>query len=138
MRSFHVANITGANLKAILRSNVAKNASIMTDDYSVYDWVKNEFPSHDIIRHSSGSYSRREGEKRIHTNSAEESFSILKRGMIGTFHHVSKQHLHRYLLEFDFRYNLRHVSDGIRALHAIKEIAGKRLMYRDSSKLRSA
>jgi hypothetical protein len=63
----------------------------------------------------------------------EGYFSILKRGINGVYHHVGKQHLHRYLSEFDFRYNSRNVEDGERSLLAIQKVAGKRLMYRDSS-----
>jgi len=65
-------------------------------------------------------------------NTVEGYFSILKRGIMGTFHHVSKQHLGRYLDEFDFRYNARDTSDGERAELAVKGVVGKRLMYRDS------
>jgi hypothetical protein len=95
--------------------------------------VKKEF-KHDVIKHAAGSYARREGSKRIHTNTAEGFFSLLKRGIHGTFHHVSRQHLHRYLNEFDFRYNARGVDDGTRTLLAIKGVAGKRLMYRDAKR----
>lgn len=133
VRSFHVPSVSAKNLKEILRKNVQSDASIMTDDFSAYGWVKKEFAEHDVIKHSSGKYARREGSKRIHTNSAEGFFSILKRGINGVYHHVGKQHLHRYLSEFDFRYNARHVDDGRRALLAIKGIAGKRLTYKDSS-----
>lgn len=132
VRSFHVPSVSAKNLKEILRENVQPDASIMTDDFSAYDWVKKEFLSHDVIKHSSGSYARREGSKRIHTNSAEGFFSILKRGINGVYHHVGKQHLHRYLAEFDFRYNARKVEDGERSLLAVKGVTGKRLMYRDS------
>ena len=74
----------------------------------------------------------RSGSKRIHTNSAEGFFSILKRGINGVYHHVGRKHLHRYLSEFDFRYNARKIEDGDRAMLAIKGTTGKRLMYRDS------
>ena len=63
----------------------------------------------------------------------EGYFSILKRGINGVYHHVGKQHLHRYLSEFDFRYNSRHVEDGERSLLAIRKVTGRRLKYRDSS-----
>jgi len=75
---------------------------------------------------------RREPGKVVHTNTVEGSFSILKRGIVGVYHHVGKQHLHRYLSEFDFRYNSRDTRDGERALLAVKGSKGKRLMYRDS------
>jgi len=132
VRSFHVPSVSANNLKEVLRENVQADANVMTDDFSAYDWVGKEFPSHDVIQHKSGSYSRREGAKRIHTNSAEGFFSLLKRGIHGVYHHVGKQHLHRYLSEFDFRYNARDIDDGSRALRAINGTTGKRLMYRDA------
>ena len=68
-----------------------------------------------------------------HTNTVESYFSLLKRGIIGAFHHVSRQHLHRYLAEFDFRFSLRKMSDWERVLVALLGTEGKRLMYRDSA-----
>jgi transposase-like protein len=133
VRSFHVPRVSAKNLKEVMRENIQTDADIMTDDFSAYDWVKKEF-KHDVIKHTDGSYARREGSKRIHTNTAEGFFSLLKRGIHGTFHHVSRQHLHRYLNEFDFRYNARNIDDGTRTLLAIKGVAGKRLMYRDAKR----
>ena len=75
---------------------------------------------------------RREPGQVVHTNTVEGFFSILKRGIIGVYHHVGKQHLHRYLSEFDFRYNSRDTKDGERAILAVRGTAGKRLMYRHS------
>ena len=69
----------------------------------------------------------------IHTNFAESYFSLLKRGIVGTFHHVSKEHMDRYLAEFDFRWNSRKMSDAERTALALRGIEGKRLLYRDSS-----
>lgn len=105
----------------------------MTDDFPGYDGLDEEFASHDVIRHLYGQYARREGENRMHVNAAEGYFALLKRGIVGTFHHVSKRHLQQYLNEFDFRYNARKVKDGERSLLAIKGADGKRLMLRDSS-----
>jgi hypothetical protein len=73
---------------------------------------------------------------KVHSNTVEGYFSVLKRGIVGTFHHVSEQHLHRYLAEFDFRYSNRAalgVGDEARATRALRGIVGKRLTYRDSS-----
>ena len=78
-------------------------------------------------------YARKEGDVLVSTNTIEGYFSILKRGINGVYHHVGKQHLHRYLSEFDFRYNSRHIEDGERSLLAIQKVTGKRLKYRDSS-----
>jgi transposase-like protein len=132
VRSFHVPSVSAKNLKEVMCENIKPNASIMTDDFSAYDWVKNRFPMHDVIRHKNRVYSRREGTKNINTNTVEGFFSLVKRGIVGTFHHVSKRHLQRYLNEFDFRYNARSVDDGSRTLLAIKGVSGKRLMYRNA------
>jgi hypothetical protein len=83
-----------------------------------------------VIRHSWKIYARKEGDVLISTNAIEGYFSILKRGINGVYHHVGKQHLYRYLNEFDFRYNSRDVDDGERAMLAIRKVEGKRLMYR--------
>jgi hypothetical protein len=90
------------------------------------------FASHQTVNHSIGEYVRGE----VHTNTIEGYFSVLKRGIMGTYHHVSPRHLKRYLAEFDFRYNERMalgVSDEARATKVLHGIVGKRLMYRDSS-----
>jgi hypothetical protein len=84
------------------------------------------------VKRSAGEYSRREDAKVIHINTVEGYFSILKRGIVGTFHHVSRGHLGRYLDEFDFRYNARDTTNGERAESAIQGVSGKRLMHRDS------
>ena len=132
--SRHVGRVSAQNLKEILCENVRKDANVMTDDFSAYDFVKKTHPKHDVIKHTGGTYSRREGKKRIHVNTVEGFFSLLKRGIHGSFHHVSKQHLQRYLSEFDFRYNARGVSDGERTVLAIKGVTGKRLTYRSARK----
>jgi transposase-like protein len=134
VRSFHVANVTAANLKPIIEENINAGARLNTDDAAVYDAAVPEGMRHDVVNHSAREYSRRENGMLITTNTVEGYFSLLKRGVYGTFHHVSKAHLHRYLSEFDFRYNARDIDDGERAVLAIKGTAGKRLMYRDSSK----
>jgi hypothetical protein len=74
------------------------------------------------------------GDVLISTNTIESFFSILKRGINGAYDHVGKQQLHRYLSEFDFRYNSRNATDGDRSLLAIRKVTGKRLKYRDSSR----
>ena len=85
-----------------------------------------------MVTHKRKQYAYRVGEKLVTTNTVEGYFSILKRGVHGVYHHVSRHHLHRYLAEFDFRYNSRDVSDADRALAALVGVDGKRLMYRDS------
>lgn len=90
------------------------------------------FEKHDFVNHGAGEYVRGEA----HINTAESYFAVFKRGIYGTYHHVSQQHLKRYLCEFDFRYNERSalgVEDEERTCKVLSGIVGKRLTYRDSS-----
>lgn len=134
VRSFHQEKVTGRTLKGVIRENVANNAHVMTDDHPGYGGLRKTH-RHSVIRHSWKIYARKEGDVLISTNTIEGYFSILKRGINGVYHHVGKNHLHRYLPEFDFRYNSRHIEDGERSLLAIRKVTGKRLTYRDSSRV---
>jgi transposase-like protein len=91
-RSFHLENISGKDFKRIVRQHIEQGAALMTDDSGLYDGIRDHFGSHETVKHSLGEYVRRKRGKIIHTNTVEGFFSILKRGVIGTFHHVSKQH----------------------------------------------
>jgi len=126
VRSFHVANVTGKTLGPILHSQVAKKAHLMTDEAPVYGKPGKEFASHNVVNHMRREYSRGIAS----TNTVEGYFSILKRGLIGTYHHVAEEHLQRYVSEFDFRYNNRKVTDQERTVNALRGIGGKRLTYR--------
>lgn len=126
-RSFHVANVTGPTLRGVLLQNVDRASVLMTDDFSGYQKVGKEFAFHGTTKHSQGEYVRYGV---IHSNTAENYFSIMKRGVIGTYHHWSAAHLHRYCAEFDFRYNTRKNTDYERADAALVASAGKRLTYR--------
>ena len=128
-RSYHVANISPQTLRPILNAQIAAKARLMTDDAGVYQKIGKDFASHDVVNHSAKEYSRGD----VTTNTVESSFAILKRGLYGTFHHVSEHHLQRYVTEFDFRWNTRTklgFSDVERAEVALKNIGGKRLTYR--------
>lgn len=131
VRSHHVANVTGKNLGPILHKHLDKGSYLMTDEAPVYPALAGQFASgHGTVNHSIEEYVRGGF---WHTNTVENYFSILKRGIIGVYHHVSEQHLKRYLGEFDFRYNERAalgVDDDARMAKAAKGIAGKRLTYR--------
>ena len=105
----------------------------MTDESPVYVRTGREFAYHGSVNHSAQQYVTTGGFK--HSNTAENFFSIFKRGVIGTYHHMSEAHLGRYCAEFDFRYNNRSITDGERADVALKGIVGKRLTYRRSDKL---
>jgi transposase-like protein len=121
-----IADVTAHTLKSAIRENVAKSARIYTDEYSGYRGIGAEFEGgHDTVRHSTNEYARGD----VHTNSIEGFFGMLRRGIDGIYHNVSHKHLHRYLSEFEFRHNYRHLGDGERTLHAIRSANHKRLTY---------
>ena len=123
-----VERVSAKALKAAIRQNVRKDARIMTDDFSSYQGLEREFKGgHEIVNHGEREYVRGD----VHVNSAESFFALLKRGVHGTFHHVSKTHLHRYCDEFGFRWDHRKVTDGERTVAAIRGVTGKRLLYKE-------
>lgn len=128
VRSRHVADVSAKTLKPMMKEQIDAATYLMTDESRVYEKLGKEFSGHSSVNHSIKEYVRGEA----HTNTAENYFSILKRGLIGTYHHVSAEHLKRYVGEFDFRYNNRDVSDVERTEIAMKGIEGKRLLYRSS------
>jgi transposase-like protein len=122
-----VADVSGNNLKAIIRECVDKKAAIMTDEWPAYSGIGKDFDGgHYVVNHGAGQYFKWPAT----TNTAESSFAILKRGIMGIYHSVSKKHLHRYVNEFDFRWNGRKVCDGDRTTMAVKGAQGKRLDYK--------
>ncbi len=130
VRSRHIANVTGATLRDTITKEVDKASYLMTDEAPVYWPLDKDFAGHGSVNHSAEEYVRGHF---WHTNTVEGYFSILKRGVYGVYHHVSAQHLHRYLAEFDFRYNEREglgVDDAERMAKALKGAPGKRLTYR--------
>jgi transposase-like protein len=129
VRSRVMQHVTGKNLKAIVYDNVKPKTEVHTDEHPGYRAIRQDY-GHHTVKHAMGEYSRREKERLVTTNGVEGFFSLLKRGVIGTFHHVSEQHLPLYLAEFDHRHNFRYVTDGERTVEALKKAKGKRLMYR--------
>jgi transposase-like protein len=130
VRSFHVAAVDASTLRPILRAHVYRHSYLMTDAAPTYVPMGRDFAGHGAVNHSIEEYVRGSF---WHTNTIETYFSILKRGIVGTFHHVSQQHLKRYLAEFDYRYNEREdldVNDAERMAKSISGIVGKRLTYR--------
>jgi transposase-like protein len=122
-----IRKINAANLKSAIRKMVDQQSTIITDDCGSYSGIGREFAGgHKTINHSLGQYVNGD----ISTNTAESYFALLKRGVHGTFHHVSKHHLKRYCDEFSFRWNYRKVNDGERAEAAIRGADGKRLTYK--------
>jgi hypothetical protein len=129
VRSRHIPTVNSHTLGPILREQIDADSKVMTDEARTSGGF---FRDHEIVNHSIGEYVRGDA----HTNTIEGYFSILKQGITGTYHHVSPQHLKRYLAEFDFRHNERQalgISDEIRADKLVRGIIGKRLTYWDSS-----
>lgn len=125
--------------QALVEKIDANQTHLMTDELYVYPKVAvdTDVAKHDMIKHSDGVYAK----GNIHTNTVEGFFSLLKRGIVGSFHHVSKGHLHRYCDEFAFRYSNRSalgINDGERAKKIVLGAEGKRLTYRTGSGNRAA
>jgi len=122
-----VPDLTAPTLKAAVRAHVDPSARLMTDENHAYSGLGSEFAGgHETVNHSAGEYARGDAT----TNTVEGFFGLFKRGVTGSFHHISERHMDRYLNEFSFRWDLRKVSDGERTVEAIKASEGKRLMYR--------
>jgi len=133
VRTFHVPVADQATVEKIVAENISHESRLHTDESKLYFNAADTFTAHETVHHTSGEYVRYEDGRAIHTNSAEGYFSIFKRGMRGVYQHCKEKHLHRYLAEFDHRYNHRVAlgySDIDRTLAAIRGVEGKRLMYR--------
>jgi transposase-like protein len=129
VRSLHVPTVDAGTLRPILQAHLDGASMVYTDGDGAMRVLGSELDKHEWVNHGIGEYVRGDA----HTNTIEGYFSILKRGITGVYHHVSQQHLKRYLAEFDFRYNERSslgVDDTERAVKLAKGIVGKRLTYR--------
>jgi hypothetical protein len=126
VRSFHMLRVTAKNLKSVIRENLSPDAEVNDGLASWLYGLAKGFAAHQTVNHMAHEYAR--GPAHVHT--AEGYFSLLKRGINGTFHHVSKQHRHRYLAKFDFRYNTKQATDSERTMLAVRQVDGKRLQYR--------
>ncbi|GGB51977.1 IS1595 family transposase [Blastomonas aquatica] len=131
MRSFTFDKFRADEVHPIVRANISREARLMTDEAKMYKKLGKEFAEHGTTLHGIRQYVDY-SDRTIHTNTVEGAFSIFKRGMKGVYQHCGEQHLHRYLAEFEFRYNNR-IANGIddrqRARTAVAGIVGKRLMY---------
>lgn len=137
VRSFHVDRATVENVREIVVTNASRESVLHTDESKLYTRMGQEFAAHESVKHSAKEYVR----GTVHTNTIEGYFSIFKRGMKGIYQHCAEKHLHRYLAEFDFRYNHRtalKVTDPERRDAALSKIGGKRLTYRRSESLVNA
>jgi transposase-like protein len=127
-RSFYVAGIKSEDVARIVRENVAKESRLHTDEHRMYKRVGQDFAAHEAVNHGKKEYARGD----VTTNTVEGFFSVFKRGMRGPYQQCDERHLHRYLAEFDFRYNARQslgVSDQQRTSRAVMGGKGKRLTY---------
>lgn len=125
-RAFKVDDTKGGTIKSLIRDNVAIETHVMTDNFGSYKGLGKHFDRHSTVDHYK-TYAR----GIVHTNFAESYFSLLKRGIIGAFHHVSADHMDSYLAEFNFRWNMRKAGDGERTMAAIRGAEGKRMTYRE-------
>lgn len=133
VRSFHVENADKATVTGIVKANIEAETRIHTDESRLYTGLEMSFADHETINHGAREYARGD----VTTNSVEGFFSIFKRGMTGVYQHCAEKNLHRYLSEFDFRYNNRvklGVNDAQRADIALAGIVGKRLTYRTTAR----
>jgi len=127
VRAQTMPKVNAKNVKKMIRENVHKSARIHTDESSIYRGIGKEFEGgHETVVHYKKEYVRGD----VTTNTVEGFFSILKRGINGIYHNVSKEHLHRYVAEYEYRYNTRKMTDGERVVTAIQKSQGKRLMYK--------
>jgi transposase-like protein len=129
VRTFHIPNVTSANLRPIIARHAHPDSRFISDEAPIYKFFPWKFASQESVEHQRGEYVRGD----VHTNTVEGYFSIIKRGIYGVYQHVSEAHLHRYLCEFDFRYAHRArlgIDDKMRTDLAVKGIVGKRLTYR--------
>jgi len=131
-RSFYVNGTKASDLLPIVRANVLPGTRVMTDEADQHAHLGKHFAKHGFTRHGQGEY----GVGDVHTNTVEGFYSVVKRGMEGVYQHCAEKHLHRYVAEFNFRYDSRvklGVDDKMRSLAALRGIVGKRLTSRDSS-----
>jgi transposase-like protein len=134
VRSFHAPVADQLTVQKIIRENIDRQTTLHTDESRLYTNATDHVAARETVKHSAGEYVRGE----VHTNTIEGYFSIFKRGMKGVYQHCKEKHLHRYLAEYDFRYNHRirlGYNDGDRAALAVKNAAGKRLTYRGPHKI---
>jgi transposase-like protein len=131
VRSFPLPRVTIKNVRPILEQHIDPNTHLVTDEHTVYYFMRDVFPEHHTVRHSDKEYSRKEADLTVTTNTVESYFSLLKRSNYGTFHHWSQKYLGQYCAELDFRYNGRKISDDERTVKAIKGAEGKRLMLKE-------
>lgn len=126
-RAKKMKKLSAENLRNYIQEQADESATINTDGYTGYIGLNKHFAKHEVVDHSVHEFARGDA----HVNTAESWFSLLKRGVYGTFHHISEKHIDQYVNEFVFRWNNRKVSDFDRTVATIKVVSGKRLMYKN-------
>jgi transposase-like protein len=126
VRPFHVPNVTAKTLKSIIREHVKRNAIMSTDEFSSYNGLGKEFKKHWVVNHGAKEYVR----GKAHTNSMENFWSILKRGIVGIYQHCGSKYFSLYLNEFAYRFNTREMRDGDRIMDLLRQVPGKRLTFK--------
>jgi transposase-like protein len=127
-RSFHIADVSAKTLREKIVTTVSRKSYLATDELASYEPIGKEFTGHGAVNRSADEYVRLGGF--LHINTAECRFSLMKRAVFGTHHSISEAHLHRYLAEWDFKFNTRKTTDADRMSQSIPGIVGKRLTYR--------
>jgi transposase-like protein len=123
--------VTADRIGEFVAENADLSCRMITDEFKSYIGLGRKFQGgHEVVKHGRGEYVRSGTD--VHSNTVEGVFSLIKRGVMGTFHSVSPKHLPNYLNEFQFRWNTRKMDDGQRVSRAIKAVQGKRLEYRES------
>lgn len=140
-RMFHLNDATKDTVREVLVRNADRQSTLYTDESRLYTVTGAEYDAHRTVKHTAKEYARREDGVVVHTNTIENVFSIFKRGMVGVYQHCGEAHLHRYLAEFDFRYNRRtalKVTDSERHDQLLAMVGGKRLTYRRAGEATNA
>lgn len=128
VRTRVIADVTGATLRSVMKDHIDPSASITTDEWTGYIGVGKHFAEHKTVNHRSKEYVKGDGTT---TNTIESFFARVKRSLAGTWHAVSREHLHRYMSHVAFMYNSREMNDGERIIHLIQSADGKRLVYKE-------
>lgn len=128
VRTRVIADVTGKTLRSAMKAHIDRNASITTDEWTGYNAVGKHFAEHKTVNHRRKEYVKRDGTT---TNTIESYFARVKRSLTGTWHAVSRRHLHRYMANVAFMYNTRGLNDGERVLELLRRTEGKRLIYKE-------
>jgi transposase-like protein len=125
LRATTVRTVDAKTIRAYIEANVVPGSNLMTDEFAGYAGLAPTYHHH-TVNHSAGEYVRHHY---AHTNGIEGFWALLKRGIVGIYHHVSPKHLGRYVSEFEYRYNRREMGESARVNDLLANVSGKRLTY---------